>query len=95
MRLAGKVALTLLFTIFLGRADAATEWVKLYRCDTAMPEWLKITTDETKGHVVGIYDNAFTIDVGTNDGARIGGLYFVYSERNPYKGKEPLAVLRV
>jgi hypothetical protein len=95
MRLAGKIFGALFFTIFLGRAEAATEWVKLYRYDTPMPEWIKITTEETKGQVVGIYDNAFTIDVGTDLGARIGGLYLVYSERIPHKGKEPVAVLRV
>jgi hypothetical protein len=95
MRSAGKITLLLLFSIFLGRADAATEWVKLYRCDTPMPEWIKITTNEAKGQVVGVYDNAFTIDVGTDEGARIGGLYLVYSERIPHKGREPLAALRV
>jgi hypothetical protein len=95
MKLAGKISLALLTLAFIGRAEAATEWVKLYRSDSYVPEWINVITDEAKGQVVGIYDNCFTIDVGIPQGVRIGGLYLVYSERVPHRGKEPVAVLKV
>jgi hypothetical protein len=87
--------LALLLAVFIGRADAATEWVKLYRSDLPDPEWLKIITSEGKGQVVAIYDNSFTIDIGMDEGARAGGMYLVYSERVPHRGKEPIAVVMV
>jgi hypothetical protein len=90
-----KVTLVLLLTVLLGRADAATEWVKLYRGDSVDPEWIQIITDEGKGQIVAINDNAFTVNIGMHEGARKGGLYLVYSERVPQHGKEPLAILRV
>jgi hypothetical protein len=95
MRYAWKVSLVLLLTVFLGSAEAATEWVKLYRSDRFDPEWIQIITDVNKGQVVAIYDNSFTIDVGMDEGARRGGMYLVYSERVPHRGKEPIAVLVV
>jgi len=85
----------LLLTVLIGRGEAATEWVKLYRSDVRHPEWVEIVTNIGKGQVVAIYDNSFTIDLGRDHGARKDGLYLVYSERVPHRGKEPLAVLKV
>jgi hypothetical protein len=95
MRYVWKIALVLLLTVFIGSADAATEWVKLYRSDRAEPEWIQIVTDRGKGQVVAVYDNSFIIDIGMGEGARESGKYLVYSERTPRRGKEPLAVLEV
>ncbi|MDR1944372.1 MAG: hypothetical protein LBQ19_06070, partial [Synergistaceae bacterium] len=91
MRLLGKIFIALLFFAFLGRADAATEWVQL-------------VTDDSEGRVTEINGKSYIIDAGWFEGARKGALYLVYADgREIFDShgtrmgsyKVPLAVLKV
>jgi hypothetical protein len=95
MKFAGKVLLALLAAVFAcaASAEAAEEWVQIYRPDVPSPEWVKINTEKRSGQILHINGSSLVVDIGISKGARKGGLFLVYSEKN--RATQALAVLRI
>jgi hypothetical protein len=93
MRFTGKVLFALLTLVFVFGAEAADEWVQIYRPDVSSPEWVKINTEKRSGQILRINGSSLTVDIGISRGVRKGGLFLVYSEKN--RATQPLAVIRV
>jgi hypothetical protein len=93
MRFAGKILFALLTLTFVFGAEAAEEWVQIYRPDVPSPEWVKINTERRSGQILHINGSSLVVDIGISRGIRKGGLFLVYSEKN--RATKPLAVIRV
>ena len=93
MKLAWKVLFVLLALVFVREAEAAKEWVQIYRPDVSCPEWVKINTGKRPGQIMQINGGSLVVNIGIKKGARKGGLFLVYSERN--RATAALAIIRV
>ncbi|MDR1133388.1 MAG: hypothetical protein LBL05_04450, partial [Synergistaceae bacterium] len=93
MKFAGKVFFALLTLVFVCGAEAAVEWVQIYRPDVPSPEWVKINTEQRSGQILHINGSSLVVDIGISRGARKGGLFLVYSGKS--RAAKALAVLRI
>ena len=95
MKFVWKVLFALLTGVFMcgAVAEAAEEWVQIYRPDVPVAEWVKINTGKRPGQILHINGRALVIDIGMSRGARKGGLFLVYAEKN--RATQALAVIRV